>query len=293
MEALVTTRLVSRSSREVVAVGMGSCSTMESKYRFRNASRVCPKCGSDAIIKGKSEYGGGFICFAKKGGCGAKFAQNDQEIIGQSVGRALNPDIYDQRNTVLKMGMKRSMVSAAISLGCMSELFTQDIDDVYDMAVVAQVVQPPEPEPAKSSTKEAQRFEERVNTYCRAVNAKWLDKHMEPDGEIPSWVKEIIVPHQLVNHTLKAFGVEFPDGGKFNDRMRAATRLWLDDESKVNSEWKTYVAELAANATAKRPKPVEPEDVSQETELLPAEVMAGVSPPWEGREPGSDDHIGD
>jgi len=34
----------------------------------------CPKCGKvGTIIKGREEYGGGFLCFAKKGGCGAKF----------------------------------------------------------------------------------------------------------------------------------------------------------------------------------------------------------------------------
>jgi hypothetical protein len=44
----------------------------------QNARRVegqaCPKCGMvGAIIKGKPEYGGGWLCFGKKGGCGAKF----------------------------------------------------------------------------------------------------------------------------------------------------------------------------------------------------------------------------
>jgi len=35
----------------------------------------CPECGvTSAIIKGKEEYGGGWLCFAKKGGCGAKFS---------------------------------------------------------------------------------------------------------------------------------------------------------------------------------------------------------------------------
>jgi hypothetical protein len=37
-------------------------------------STPCPKCGkTGTIIKGREEYGGGFLCFAKKGGCGAKF----------------------------------------------------------------------------------------------------------------------------------------------------------------------------------------------------------------------------
>jgi hypothetical protein len=40
---------------------------------------VCPKCGAAAIIKGKAEYGGGWVCFKKKGGCGAKFAYDPAE----------------------------------------------------------------------------------------------------------------------------------------------------------------------------------------------------------------------
>lgn len=35
---------------------------------------VCPACGGlDAVIKGKQEYGWGWVCFTKKGGCGAKW----------------------------------------------------------------------------------------------------------------------------------------------------------------------------------------------------------------------------
>jgi hypothetical protein len=39
---------------------------------------ACPNCGKDAVIKGKPEYGGGWVCYSKKGGCGAKFT--DQEM---------------------------------------------------------------------------------------------------------------------------------------------------------------------------------------------------------------------
>lgn len=35
---------------------------------------TCPKCNeSKGVIKGKEEYGGGWVCFAKKGGCGHKW----------------------------------------------------------------------------------------------------------------------------------------------------------------------------------------------------------------------------
>jgi hypothetical protein len=42
----------------------------------------CPACKkSGAIIKGKAEYGGGYVCFTKKQGCGAKFSDAEMEQI--------------------------------------------------------------------------------------------------------------------------------------------------------------------------------------------------------------------
>lgn len=113
----------------VVAEGVGFASTYESKYRWTNASRKCPKCGSEQVIKGKDEYGGGWLCWAKKGGCGAKFDDNDPAITGQSLEPVQNPDIVDKINTVYKIAKKRAVVDAAISLARCSDLFTQDMDD--------------------------------------------------------------------------------------------------------------------------------------------------------------------
>lgn len=141
VEYLITTELTSRATGTVIGMGLGSCTTMESKYRYRKAARQCPACGAEAIIKGKAEFGGGWLCFKKQGGCGAKYAEDDQAITSQAAGRADNPDVYDARNTVLKMAVKRSFVAAALSLGCLSELFTQDLEETYDMGSQA----PPEP----------------------------------------------------------------------------------------------------------------------------------------------------
>jgi hypothetical protein len=112
-----------------VGEGQGSCNSWESKYRYRNASRVCPACGKDSIIKGKEQYGGGWICFAKKGGCGAKYIDGDPAIEAQQVGRIANPDFADIINTVQKMGQKRAMVAAVLSATGASQYFTQDIED--------------------------------------------------------------------------------------------------------------------------------------------------------------------
>jgi predicted RNA-binding Zn-ribbon protein involved in translation (DUF1610 family) len=135
VEYVVKTALISRATRQRVASGVGSCATMEGKYRYRSAERKCPQCGAAAIIRGKKEYGGGYVCFDKKGGCKAKFRDGDPAIESQDAGKVENPDIYDTRNTVLKMAKKRSLVDASIGVGCLSELFTQDLEDIFDIQV--------------------------------------------------------------------------------------------------------------------------------------------------------------
>ena len=112
----------------VVASGLGSANSREGKWRWRNATRKCPACGKEAIIKGKEEYGGGWLCFAKKGGCGAKFKAGDKGVEDQSVGQSENEDIATLANTILKVAEKRAKVNAAIALGRCSDLFTQDME---------------------------------------------------------------------------------------------------------------------------------------------------------------------
>jgi hypothetical protein len=109
--------------------GEGSCSTKESKYAYRKGARVCPECGKETIIKGKTEYGGGWLCFGKKGGCGAKWKDGDAVIEGQSTDRVPNEDLADQYNTVLKMSNKRALVAAVLNVTAASDIFTQDLED--------------------------------------------------------------------------------------------------------------------------------------------------------------------
>lgn len=116
----------------LIAESDGSCNSFESKYRWRKAERVCPACGASAIIKGREEYGGGWVCFKKKSGCGAKFEGGDPEIEGQQVGRIPNPDICDLVNTIQKMAQKRAFIAATLLAVNASEFFTQDIEDLVE-----------------------------------------------------------------------------------------------------------------------------------------------------------------
>jgi hypothetical protein len=148
LEVFVVCHLITRTTQEEVSEGVGSCSTMESKYRYRGASRACPACGAAAIIKGKEEYGGGWLCHKKQGGCGAKYRDKDPAIIDQHSGKVENVDIWDVRNTVLKMAKKRAQVDASLTLSGLTEQFTQDLEDVYDLRSVQAGEPAPDPSPS-------------------------------------------------------------------------------------------------------------------------------------------------
>ena len=120
------------------ADGVGECSTMESKYRFRASGKVCPECGKETVLKSKND-GEGWFCWAKKGGCGATFAPNTpgaQKIEGQGSGKVEHDNPADFWNTVRKMAFKRAFVHAIINATNTSELWSQDLEDLAANGVV-------------------------------------------------------------------------------------------------------------------------------------------------------------
>jgi hypothetical protein len=137
---VIVCRLISRRTGEVVAEGIGSCNSHEDKYRWRSSKRRCPDCAAEAIIKGKAEYGGGWLCFKKNGGCGAKYRDGDQAIESQSAGRVENEDTASLENTVSKMAQKRAHIAATLNATGASRIFTQDIEDLpqFQQALVVE-----------------------------------------------------------------------------------------------------------------------------------------------------------
>jgi hypothetical protein len=129
-EYRITCTLKHIATGAVLGEGVGTCSTMESKYRWRKGERKCPNCGKSAIIKGKAEYGGGWLCFPKKDGCGAKWKDGAKEIEAQESGRVENPDIADVYNTVLKIAKKRALVDCTLTAVGASDLLAQDLEDL-------------------------------------------------------------------------------------------------------------------------------------------------------------------
>lgn len=106
------------------------CSTLEPKYRYRKAGRVCPACGSDAIIKSKhadKETGDlGWHCWKKAGGCGASFSSTDEAIASQETGRVENPDPAELWHTCRMMAQKRWLVAIARRTFALSARFVDE-----------------------------------------------------------------------------------------------------------------------------------------------------------------------
>jgi hypothetical protein len=132
LESVVTCTLYHAPSGSRLGSGIGSCSTREKKYAWRNGGAKCPSCGKEGSLlksKDKPEW----FCWRKKDGCGATFPVKDERITSQKTGRIPNPDLADNYNTVRKMACKRAHVAAILFVTCASEIFTQDIEDSDEM----------------------------------------------------------------------------------------------------------------------------------------------------------------
>ncbi len=169
---------------------LGSCSTLESKYAYRKGARVCPECTADAIIKGKKEYGGGWLCFKAKGGCGAKFKDGDPAIEKQETGRIANEDKADQYNTVLKMSNKRALLAAVLNATAASDIFSQDlVEDDGTVTAAGEDAQAREKpaartvkQPAKKEAKKPEPGPQQPGSI-NAVQANMLRKKLEKSGK--------------------------------------------------------------------------------------------------------------
>jgi hypothetical protein len=178
-EVRITCTLNHAVTGQFMGQGVGSCSTLESKYRYRQAERTCPQCGSETIIKGKAEYGGGWLCFAKRGGCGAKFNDDDPAITQQNAGKTENPDIADTYNTVLKIAKKRAHVDAIITATGASDIFTQDTED---MAENGTIKAPPESKPGTAKPPITQPSAKKTNGETLTVRGA-IDEIKTFDGK--------------------------------------------------------------------------------------------------------------
>jgi hypothetical protein len=158
----------------IMGQGVGSCSTLESKYRWRQdkdktiTAVPVPKSywdKRDASILARALEGAGV------GVSGKPVTEKTDEgyfiaVLSGTGKRVENPDIADCYNTCLKMAVKRALVAGTIFTLSVSDIFDQDIDETLEGMQVAprqaQPVQPqrpaPKPEPVQQQEQNADYF---------------------------------------------------------------------------------------------------------------------------------------
>ena len=196
----------------LIAEGDGSCNSWEKKYRFREAKRLCPDCGQPTIIKGRKEFGGGWLCFKKQGGCGAKFFDGDTAIEAQEVGQVPNPDAPDLINTIQKMSQKRALIAATLIAVNASEFFTQDLEEMIIEGTFT--VQPaPRPDPGA-----APRFDSLMAPRAERGEASPAPVVTSPDTSL------LIAELRAVRKNLHAAG------GSLRELTIGQMKVWSVDE---------------------------------------------------------------
>jgi hypothetical protein len=133
VEKTVYCHILNSSGLEI-ATGIGSCSTMESKYRYRGGEK---KPTGELVPK---EYWNlrkeGQTTEAQQLLGGPRYGASKIDGVWQicEFGEKMeNPDIADTYNTVLKMAKKRAYVDGILSATAASDIFTQDIIDEEDL----------------------------------------------------------------------------------------------------------------------------------------------------------------
>jgi len=124
-----------------LATGVGSCSTMESKFRYRGGEKI--PTGTQVPKEYWNFKKAGNMSKAREaiGGDGFGVAKVDGVWQICEMGEKMeNPDIADTYNTVLKMAKKRAYVDGILSATGASDIFTQDIEDMPQFAAAAEVV---------------------------------------------------------------------------------------------------------------------------------------------------------
>ena len=137
--------------------GVGSCSTMENKYRFRGGEKIStnqpvPKDYWNLKKSGKNDEAQDLI-----GGDGMGVAKvNGAWVICELGEKQEHDNPADFYNTCEKMAKKRALVDATLTVTAASDIFTQDIEELVDNGVMAskpaEPVKPPVTEPQRKPT---------------------------------------------------------------------------------------------------------------------------------------------
>ena len=220
-----------------LATGVGSCSTMESKYRYRGGEKIPTGQAVPKEYWNLKNEGKFADALEKIGGKGFGVAKIEGAWVICEIGEKMeNPDIADTYNTVLKMAKKRAYVDGILSATGASDIFTQDIEDMAPAGnvvdVKAAVQEPIKPSSQKTETAKNEYADiitllqgkvgdkMNVQAYFQEVKAtKRPNKDKsKPDWDISEYTVSDLPKNPTATAVIKTFG----------------TPLWVEVGEKVN-----------------------------------------------------------
>lgn len=185
--------LVHIATGAVIGEGEGSCNAREDKYAYRWAySKDLPKhmLGADGKplpsvpIKWRPKKGGG----------------------SYPVFRIDNEEICSLPNTIAQMSMKRSNVKANRTIGCLSGLFTQDLEDLRNVIDIGED-EPEEPETKKAEAPATKNGSEPATPPDAATKESGADDFVPVTKAMTETVTKFIVEHDAeIKNSADAFG---------------------------------------------------------------------------------------
>lgn len=158
---------------KLLGVGVGSASTMESKWRYRtgpaeSTGKSVPKEYWDLR---KSDPQKAQDLLGGKGFSPKKSDNGVWEIVRQGE-KVEHDNPADYYNTCIKMAKKRALVDAVLTVTAASDIFTQDIEEMVENEVVPGASHPPKPQPESQPEAETTK------------NFEWLTRMKGAKGKL-------------------------------------------------------------------------------------------------------------
>jgi hypothetical protein len=200
--------------------GVGACSTMEGKYRFRTGeveftNKEVPK---DYWTNRDQKLLGGKGFSTKKNESGKWMIVRAGEKVEHD-----NP--ADYYNTVLKMAKKRAHVDAVLTATAASDIFTQDVEDMPEVINVKK--EQPEPE--------------HIDAVYEATPIPPLEE-VAPQGNVASEepISEPPSPTLITANQRKRFYAIAKGSGKSDDDIKAFLKENIGSESTADIQKGVY-----------------------------------------------------
>lgn len=192
-EYSVVCTLIHIISGNVVAQGVGSCNTMESKYRYRKADGepvgpVPKNYWSEKNAEKKANIIGGR-------GFGVKKIENAWMVVKYSDKKIEHDNPSDFYNTCLKMAKKRAFVDAVITATGGSDIFTQDLEDFQEEHEAQTPATPPRKAEKPLSAKSEMRGAP-IQVQAQEEPPNWPE---EPSEAAPQTAEDVPAPAEMKN----------------------------------------------------------------------------------------------